>query len=269
MAFVSFTFLGVQYYLIRRQFGESFRIKDMILFPIVMNLWGFVIPFQGSLLFRTVFFVKKYNMRISESFSISFYLFLVILSFTGVFGILFTIYNDLLFSWVFFVSVLFLINPIIIVFSNTILSKLGNTSYEMVNRVRSFIQSMVGNMSMLFVNVKFTLLIFAVSILHYMFSILWYYWISFALGFDLSFVAVGLISSLMSISLIFKVTPGNLGVAQLVTGGFMGLAGTSPEEAVLITLFATANILVLAFTIGLAGNFYYFKTLNILKIEKP
>jgi len=71
----------------------------------------------------------------------------------------------------------------------------------------------------------------------------------------------------MSISLILKITPGNLGVVQLVSGGIMTMAGYSPDEAVLITLFATAISMALALTVGVFGNFYYFKTLRIFRLS--
>jgi hypothetical protein len=73
---------------------------------------------------------------------------------------------------------------------------------------------------------------------------------------------------IMNVSLILKFTPGNLGVAQLATGGFMALIGYQAEQAVIITLYSQAIMLMLVSTIGLYGNFHYFNTLNVLKLKK-
>jgi hypothetical protein len=78
----------------------------------------------------------------------------------------------------------------------------------------------------------------------------------------------GLISIVMSISLIIKITPNNLGVAQLVTGGFVSLINAQPDNAVLITLFASATTMLLIFSVGLYGNFYYFRTIDLRSLIK-
>jgi hypothetical protein len=85
---------------------------------------------------------------------------------------------------------------------------------------------------------------------------------SISLGFNLSFIAVGLIGLIMNVSIIIKITPDNLGISQLITGGCMNLVGVSPEKTVLITLFASAICMIIIFTIGLYGNWHYFKTCN-------
>src|SRR5450759_2703003 len=54
---------GLELYFIRKQFGVSLSFTDVILLPIVGNLWSFVLPFQENLLFTTLFFKQKYNMK--------------------------------------------------------------------------------------------------------------------------------------------------------------------------------------------------------------
>lgn len=83
----------------------------------------------------------------------------------------------------------------------------------------------------------------------------------------MSLFEIALISLIMSVSVIIKLTPGNLGTVQIISGGFMALINSSVENAILITLFASATVLLINFTIGVIGNFYFFKTLNIFNIK--
>lgn len=253
---------GLELYFIRKQFGVSLSFTDVILLPIVGNLWSFVLPFQENLLFTTLFFKQKYNMKVSDSFSISIYLYLVTLCFTGLFGLLFAAYYKMLFSWLGFFSLFFLLNPLFVYIVGQFSKIIGQTQIKILNRLRIFIFSIINNTGKLWKDLRFTLTILAINLVRIFLSIIWYYWISNSLGFNLSFVAVALISLIMSVSIIIKFTPDNLGIAQLIAGSFMGLVGASSEQAVMITLFAFATTMFLIFTIGLYGNFYYFKTIN-------
>ena len=268
IALLMYIVSGIQYYFIRKQFGVSLKKIDIIFLPIVGNLWSFIFPFQGNLLFTTVFFKQRYNMKVSESFSISIYLYLITVCFTGLFGILFSLYNHLLFSWIGGLSFIFLINPLIIYTVNIVFEKIGTTKNKYVAKIQSFFSSVISNTNNLWLNSQFTLIMLLIAIFKISLSIVWFYWISISLGFNLSFLAVGLISLIMSISIIIKFTPGNMGIAQLITGGAMSIIGGSAEQAVLITLFASATTITLIFTIGLYGNFYYFKSINLNTLIK-
>jgi len=259
---------GYQYYLIRKKFGVSLRIIDIFLLPIVGNLWSFIFPFQGNLLFTTFFFKKKYNMKVSESFSISIYLYLITLSFTGIFALIFAIYNDLLYSWLSIIALISILNPLFVILAYYLLKLIGNTNIKLVDKVKLFLESVVKNTKGLWVDLKFTGFIILINIFKLGLTILWFYWISISLGFDLSIISVGLISLIMSVLIIIKVTPDNLGVAQLLTGSIMGVVGASPEKAAIITLFASATSIILLSTIGVFGNYYYFKSINIVEMIK-
>jgi uncharacterized membrane protein YbhN (UPF0104 family) len=262
LAIVIYFFSGIELYLIRKQFGVSLRLKDIFLLPIVGNLWSFIFPFQGNLIFTTLFFKQKYNMLVSESFSISIYLYLVTLCYAGLFGLIFAVFNSMLFSWLSLISLLILLNPLFIYLINALFKTIKQSPYKWVKETQMFLSSIVDNTEKLWLDLNFTFTILIINIIRILLSMTWYYWISYSLGLDLSFLAVALISLLMSVSIIIKITPENLGIAQIITGGFMSLIGVQPEKAVLITLFASATTMLLIFTVGLYGNFYYFKTIN-------
>ena len=257
---------GYQYYLIRNKFGVSLKLIDIILLPIVGNLWSFIFPFQGSLLFTTLFFKKKYNMKVSESFSISIYLYLITLSFTGAFSLIFAIVNNLYYSWLTVTSIILVLNPLGVLLAHYLFKLIGETKIKSIDKMKLFLESVINDTKSLWIDVRFTSLIILVNIFKLALTIVWFYWISISLGFNLSLISVGLISLIMSVLIIIKVTPDNLGVAQLVTASFMGLIGSKPEEAAVITLFASATSIVLISTIGVFGNYYYFKSINLMEM---
>lgn len=268
LAIIIYYVSGIQLYYIRKQFGISLKLKDLILLPIVGSLWSFILPIQGNLIFNTFFFKQRYNMKISESFSISIYLYLVTLCFTGCFALFFSIYNNVLFSWLGFVSILFIFNPLFVILANLIFQKIGNTKIKTIDKIQLFLNSTVENTNNLWLNYKFSFLIFSLNAFLIFLTIFWFYWNSKSLGFNLSFVEVGLISLIMNISLIVKITPGNLGITQLITASCINIIGGNPEQATLVTLFASAITIIIIFTIGLYGNFYYFKTINFNDLIK-
>lgn len=259
---------GIQYYFIRRQFGVSLKIYDIILLPPVIGLWSFIFPIKGSTLFSTIFFKAKYNMRISDSFAISIYLYLLTLCFTGFFGFVVAIANNQIISWLSFVSLVLFFNPVILIFvkflsTNRIIFN-NTTTIKFLNFLKSTNDSTVNLMN----NAGFTIAMFSLKLIHLSAHILWYYYISLVFEFNLSFLEVALISLVAHSALIIKFTPGNLGTSQLLTGGFMGLIGASPDKAVLITLFASATVMLINFTIGLFGNIYYFRTMALVNLIK-
>jgi hypothetical protein len=271
LALLNYVFTGIEYYIIRKKYGKSLGLKDILLLPIVGNLWSFLFPFQGNILFTTLLFKQKYAMKVSESFAISVYLYLVTLCFTGLFGLLFTIYNNILLSWLGLLSFVLIINPLILLMSNKILQMVGKTRFNVINKIHAFIGSVILNTNKLWQNIRFTLLIFLINTFRIFLNAIWFYWISISLGFNLSFIAVGLISLIMSVLIIIKITPDNLGISQLITGGFMNLIGVSSEQTMLITLFGSATCMVLIFTIGVYGNYHYFKTVDfgtLLRINR-
>jgi uncharacterized membrane protein YbhN (UPF0104 family) len=259
---------GFQFYLTRKQLGASLKLVDIFLFPLVMGLWGFIFPFQGSVAFAALFFKKKYNMKISGGLSISIYLYLVTMVFTGLFGLIYSLIIDNVFSVLGIVSTLFLFNPLIVILLNRILLNLGKPNIFIIDKIHGFASAVIDSVSQFWQRLSFSLIIISITIGRILVQIVWFYYISNSLGFQLSFIEVTFISLIMNVSLILKFTPGNLGVAQLATGGFMALIGYQAEQAVIITLYSQAIMLMLVSTIGLYGNFHYFNTLNVLKLKK-
>lgn len=262
------TISGCMYYYTRRQFGVSMQKKDVFLLPPVMGLWSFIVPIQGSLIFTIIFFKKKYNMAVTESLSINIFLYLLTLVFTGLVGLYIAVINNNLFSTYSLVCLLLLAGPFFVIFQKTNVTHKRTLDSRILQMIKSFIVSTVNNTQSLLSNHSLLVKIGILKSIHMLVSMLWFYYISFALEMDLLFSEVALISLVASASYIIKITPGNLGTTQLTTGAFMVFAGYSPDQAIMITLFSATTVMLLNVTLGFFGNYYYFKTINIIGMKK-
>ncbi|MDY0362862.1 MAG: lysylphosphatidylglycerol synthase transmembrane domain-containing protein [Desulforegulaceae bacterium] len=262
-ALIIYFFSGLMYLLTRKHYGVKINFKDIILLPAAMNFWGFIFPFQGSLFFTTIYFKQKYNMKVTESFSINIYLYMVNLIFTGFIGLFFAISTNIIFSWFSFICLLLALSPLSILIIHIIFYNIKIRQNRLFYKIKIFYEKLSLNIYSLWSNKKLCVSIFFINIFKILTNICWFYWISKILSFNLSFISITLISLFMMASIIIKITPGNLGVTQLLTGGMMGLAGLEPESAILITLLANATTILIIFSLGLISNIFYFKTINL------
>jgi uncharacterized membrane protein YbhN (UPF0104 family) len=158
-------------------------------------------------------------------------------------------------------------SPLAVVFAKGVVKYEIPFNNKILFKITSFAESTIKNIHSLWMNHGFFARISILKIAHLCVSILWFYYIAYALGMDLLFSEVALISLVASAAHIIKLTPGNLGTTQVAAGAFMALAGYSADQAIIITLFASATVMLLNFTIGLFGNYYYFKTIDIIGIQ--
>ena len=103
------SFLTFSIRLKRKVLPENFI--DISLFPIAQNLWGYLLPFQGSILFSMLYFKQVHGKGITDSFSVNVFFVLVSMFIAGVLGVIFLISNSFfstnyVISWVFFLSVI-------------------------------------------------------------------------------------------------------------------------------------------------------------------
>ena len=258
---------GIMYYYTRKQYGVSLRLTDIFLFPSVMGLWNLILPIHGSLIFSTIFFKIKYKMNVSQSLSINVYLYMLTIAFTGLVGLMLSISHHYLCSWLGIISLLLLCNPLLLPVVDKIFKYNTVVHNGLLFKTQQFVSSIFINTKSMWSNPVFVLKMTFLKTVHLLLSIIWFYYIAAILEFDLSFLEVALISLVASATLIIKITPGNLGTTQLLTGAFMGVVGYSPEQAIMITLFASATVFILNLTVGLYGNYHYFRTFSLLGLK--
>ena len=72
-------------------------------------------------------------------------------------------------------------------------------------------------------------------------------------------MSIIMLALILRASLILRVTPGNLGIEQLVSGGILHVLGGKLGDGISISLFTKITNLILVFSIGSIANFYYMK----------
>ncbi len=256
---INYSLGGLQYLCMKKQYGISLEKKDIVLLPVVMNLWNYIIPIQGSAVFFTLFLRHKYRVKVADSFSVTIFLYLVTLVFSGIFGLVFSFYYELGFSLFALISILFLLNPLLIVVGYRILRHVPDVRNHFFLAVFKFTERVVGNLTSLWLDYKNTGIIFLLYILRTIVVVFWFMLIAKELGYhEVTFFALLLLSLWRNVSLVLKFTPNNLGIMQIVSGTLFALIHFQPEQGVMISLVASASSLIVAVTVGLAGNFYYF-----------
>ena len=233
---------------------EEVAIKrtDRLTLPFSMNVWGYLIPFQGSFLYFLSFIKSKYNVSFFSLTGAYFWLFFLGLSVDGMMGLMLLVQFQAspflvilllgMASSVFALHALARINPFIE------LQDAPSWKKKWVQRLHlgldAFSQFKPADY------LRFT----GISVLLTGLTTLWGWHISqmFNLGIDLTGVFYATV--LMRIGLLLKITPGNLGVLQLGSGAVFSALGYSASAGIFISVWQQASMLLVSIPIGLLGT---------------
>ena len=238
-------------WLIKRE-DVAIKRTDRLTLPFSMNVWGYLIPFQGSFLYFLSFIKSKYNVSFFSLTGAYFWLFFLGLSVDGMMGLMLLVQFQAspflvilllgMASSVFALHALARINPFIEI------QDAPSWKKKWVQRLHlgldGFSQFKPADY------LRFT----GISILLTGLTTLWGWHISqvFNLGIDLTGVFYATV--LMRIGLLLKITPGNLGVLQLGSGAVFSALGYSASAGIFISVWQQASMLLVSIPIGLLGT---------------
>ncbi len=257
---------GVQYDLMaRRTLKKHMGLADVFFLPIAINLWSFLIPVQGGTIYSTSFFKLKYKIKLSTALSLSLMIYLITIVLSGFVGVVLYFSNSSIHPSILGISLAMMMCPIVVKPCLTLSKYLSErVQWTVFKRLINFLQEM-GTAVSSFSNFKNAAGLIALNLLHVVLSVGWYFYISKSLGFDHSLLTITLLVLVMRLSIIFRFTPGNLGVEQAVSGAVLAGTGGAVQEGIVISLFATASSMVLVATIGsiftvVNGSYFNFKS---------
>ncbi len=267
IAMFIFAISGFQFsYILNKNSDVKLSVIDKFFFPISRNLWSYIIPFQGSLAYSVAFCKLKYKVAVTSGISINVYMMLFNIFIAGFIGLYFSILKNDFSSIIFFVSVLFLFSPFLLIFSNYIFKLLPNSKIEIFQKLKNSLEAILSDVSILWKDIKFSFNILLFNILHITITVLWFYWASIILNLDIDLISILFLSLILKISLLFKITPGNLGVEQLLSGAVFVLIDQNAADGVVISLFNKAITMILSGTIGSVFTIYNLKYFKGIKI---
>lgn len=272
-SFITFILSGLYYYTSTRiSFNIQLDLLDLVTLPFTINFFSYLIPFQGSTLYSTAFYKIKYKLQTSKGLSITLFSYALSVSFTGLLGIYFSVgpkTNQLLLL----VSLLLTLNPLLLIAGNWVLQKhiLHYFKHAILFKIANFTANTLDSFQQLVRNKTLLITVIVYNLLHSLSSIAWFYFAAKALTIEATLAEIAFLALFTKLSLILRVTPGNLGVEQLLSGALFGLAGANIADgmaiSVLVKTSALLNTIVFG-SLGIVFNLKYFKFSSIAELTQ-
>lgn len=233
----------------------------MLHLPYTMNLWGFIIPIQGSFIYFVALLKAKYKLSIVNMSANYLWLFALELTIDGFIGlifiliykkaqILFPVFFLMTTNLLFIFTFRFILIKIAPIPANRFAVRLSEKLNALVNEIYSFSFSEY---------LKFGFFSFLITST----GVFWSFILTQQLNLGIDFAGLVLVAVLMRIGLLIKLTPGNIGTVQLATGGIFTLLGYSIQDGIYLSIWQQGLILFLSIPVGILGTMFDSKFLTL------
>lgn len=253
---------GIRYsFLLYKQSGKKLSLADTFFFPITTNLWGFIMPFQGGLLYAAVFLKRKYAVTIKDTLSISIFVYSILMSFTGIVGIGFSVLTGKIFSFLFIISIVFALNFVELLIISKILNNIHIKSFKVLNKIKKELRDVINSFLGSLFDIRRTIILIMITAVHTALSIVWYYWAFKTFDFEIPFLVVIVYNLFVRLTTLIQLTPANIGIEELASVGLFSMLEQNPASAVLVTLFLRFSTLAIMIPFGvfdMINNFHHF-----------
>jgi uncharacterized membrane protein YbhN (UPF0104 family) len=246
-----------------RHYKLKINPSDLLMLPLMMHFFVYVMPLKGGMLFQTFYSRYKYQLALSKGFSIGISVFLVSLFLTATLGLglIFWLQIDSLILKLTLISMGFGLISLPIILS--LLPKEISLTNGLLSRLIGFLINVRVQLEEQFKNRSLIIGLLGTVLLSTLIQTFWFWQTAQMLGVHSDLVSVFLVVLVLRIILLFRVLPGNAGIQELMIGIIFTSAGFSMEQGLLVALVIRLVSVFLAATIGLAGiysNLHYFNT---------
>jgi hypothetical protein len=232
------------------QYHVQMKLLDIFTLPIMMNFWSFLIPARGAVLFLIMYLKFKYKIRIVEGTSMFIYIYAITVVLVGIFGFLHACFHNRFFSWQTLIAIGLMFNPLIFNALHRILKQCSFRKYRILQMLQDHTQAVMANVHQPWFSLRITGIIFGLTLLHLICRTLWYYWGFRSINISVDLPVLIPFTLMMELTRIIRISPGNLGFEELMTGGVYSLMGGDTAEGILLALFLRISALILTFSIG-------------------
>lgn len=268
IALCIFSVSGLQYYMLLLGCNKRHvKLYDLLLIQIAMRFWGYIIPLKGGLIYSTALLRCKYGIKISEGVSMGIYNYTMSLFLTGVIGIIFAMKNGKIISCLSICSIVFIFSPIFIVLLSRCFCTVSMSRNSSLLKIKECFVSVNQNINILSKKVWTTIGILGLNLIHTVLTIFLYYWANIIFNLELSAISIVCLALVMKLYIVFRITPGNIGIEQLVAGAVVGIADGSVSDGIFISFFITLIITVIAFSVGALYSILNMKYFNVKNIK--
>jgi len=263
LALTIFLVSGIKLNLLLVKMGASnLKFKDMLLLPITMNFWGFIIPFKGGMLYSFYYLKKKYSFPITVSSSATLFGYLFTLLLAGISGVVFFLVFPDVKNIVLLFSLILCLSPfiLILILKSIIHVKLESDTYI---RIKQLAKNIYRNIFRKNLSITFLVKYITIIALHILIKSFWYKFLCLGLGVNMSFLLITLLVISKELLMIFRFTPGNLGVSEIITGGITSVLIHSTEIGLLIASVSRIFTMLISFIIGPINSLYEMRNFKI------
>lgn len=248
-------------------FQNNIKVFDFVLpfnkwygLTVANTMYNYLLPARGGLVLRALYLKTYYQFPYTNYVSLTGGVYLINLFVSSLLALListFLWYSHQLDSLLFLNLSLFLFIGTLAVFLFLFYAKhlLFKTDITLISHIESayhglqkFKDKPVLVAIHIFLHVSFLLVIS-----------LRLYLVFYVLEIDVSYSKVVLVNSLVVFSLVFSITPGNIGVKEGIVGLSSGLLNITPEQAILGAVFDRVIDMVIIFSLGIPYNHYLIK----------
>jgi uncharacterized membrane protein YbhN (UPF0104 family) len=260
-AFLTYLISGIQYYYtIYKQTGKKLKLIDVATLPLSAGLWGMIIPLQGAFIYLTTLLKYKYKTSIKDSIAIGSFSYIVSVAVTGLAGVYYFAQTNFKHSHtMLLLSAVLVVLPILLFLTSYLFKKAPIIKVKKVQTLREHLQDIINSLAVLMQDKKTVAIVLITNLLNDVLTAVWFYVIAQSLKIDISIVALFFMGMFLKLAVIIKLTPGNIGVEEFISGILLTVAGTTPAVGILLTLVARISSIILLISIGLIATIYNTK----------
>lgn len=254
--------IGLQFKYLLLIFGRNLPIREWLGLTAVNTMCNYYLPARGGLIVRGAYLKRQYNFPLSRYTSLVMVSQLLMLGVAATLGIIFLINSKDIFSE----NIL----PLLGLFGSVLIITL--LIYQMMpilaiqsarfDKLKPFLQQFMEGLESWrqarFATIYFSLLMVILIFL----SGLRLYVCFKALGGPVYFGQIMIIQTIISLSFVISITPGNLGVKEGLTAFSANLLGISPTTALLASLIDRAAAMLVVFSMGLVFSHILIRELK-------
>ena len=200
--------------------------------------------------------------------SIAIFIYIVNLTIFGFFGLILFLTGQLQ-------NIYLLLCAIVLIFTNPLLNLFHKISqlkiaYNIttIKKIQTLINSVIKNSQTSWKTPHTLIVIGGLIILRILFISIRYYWATLVFNVHIPFVQLMVLTIVIELFGIFlKLSPGNLGIFELLSGTTIGFMGNDMGIGILLALLCRVTNLMLTFTLGLWVMFINFKYLKIVSLK--
>ncbi len=232
-------------------YGITLTLWDIVSLPVVMSLWGYILPLKGGLVYFVFYMKEKYRINLVKSAGISIYTYIITISMVGFIVLFLSCLLKPFNIYIFLVGLGVSFNYFILFFAKKTVIWIGRGKPPgFVNKLIALLTSILRDLNNAMLSKKLLIISVILSIIHIGLTVLWFAAAAQALNLEMSLLSLIFLVLASQISAIFRIVPGNLGVSEFIMGATTALIDGAVEEGLAIALFVRATGLALTIILG-------------------